>query len=187
MIVCRRKPNRLKGFNYSSNGYYYVTICVNKRKCIFGEIVNKKMNLNKYGNFVKQQWLWLENQYKYIKLDEFQIMPNHIHGIIIIIPTVGTGLDLSLQEKYLSLSNIVGAYKTTSSKLIHNLGLNSFKWQRSFYDHIIRNEKTLDKIRQYIRDNPKNWNMDRNNLKKGGDIYGQSKSTTKRKNFRINA
>ncbi|PIV10939.1 hypothetical protein COS50_02865 [Candidatus Roizmanbacteria bacterium CG03_land_8_20_14_0_80_35_26] len=105
-------------------------------------------------------------------------MPNHIHGIIIIknkkqIINVGTIHELSLQKEFISdwkqrrhmlLPIIIGFFKMNSSKSIHNLGLNSFQWQRSFYDHIIRNEKSLQKIRQYIQDNPKNWQTDRNNL-----------------------
>lgn len=168
MLRHQRKRNRLKHFDYSSSGYYFVTICVNKRECVFGEIENKKMILNELGKIVENQWLWLERQYKYTELDGFQIMPNHLHGIIVIrrksSNTVGTGLDLSLQKKYLSLSNIIGAFKTTSSKLIHQIK-HSFRWQRSFYDHIIRHEESLQKIRQYIIDNPRNWETDRNNPK----------------------
>ncbi len=93
-------------------------------------------------------------------------MPNHFHGILIIkniLNPVGTGLDLSLQKKCLSLSNIIGAFKTTSSKYIHQTGLDSFRWQRSYYDHIIRNEYSLFRIRKYIKNNPRNWEDDRNN------------------------
>lgn len=84
IIKHQRRLNRLKNFDYSKNGYYFITVCVDKRKSIFGEIKNKKMILNKYGKIIDKQWLWLEKQYPYIKLDVYQIMPNHFHGIIII-------------------------------------------------------------------------------------------------------
>ncbi len=168
MIHQQRKPNRLRNFNYSSSGYYFVTICIKDRQEYFGNVINNKMVINKFGKIVNSQWLWLKKQYiNFVDMDEFTIMPNHFHGILIIkniLTPVGTGLDLSLQIKCLSLSNIIGAFKTTSSKYIHQAGLNSFKWQRSFYDHIIRNEYSLFKIREYIRNNPRKWNEDKENL-----------------------
>lgn len=168
MVLRHRKSNRLKNFDYSSGGYYFITICINKRKNIFGEINDQKMILNKYGQIINLQWLWLEKQYhNSIEIDEYIIMPNHFHGILIIkykSNYVGTGLDLSLQKKRLSLSNFICAFKTTSSKQIHRSGLQSFQWQRSFYDEIIRNEYSLFKIRLYIKNNPENWGNDRNNL-----------------------
>lgn len=156
-----RKLNRLKGFNYSQSGYYFITVCTQNRLECFGNIDNSKMLLNKFGKIIETQWEWLAHQYPYIQLDEFVIMPNHIHGILI---NVGTGRDLSLRnQKIKSLSEIIGAFKTTSSKMIHQNGLNEFKWQRSFYDHIIRNEKSLIHIREYIINNPLNWDLDSEN------------------------
>jgi len=167
-IIKQRKPNRLKKYDYSSSGWYFITICTQNREHFFGNIVNNIMVMNKFGKIVNLQWLWLKKQYvDFVDTDEFIIMPNHFHGILIIkniLNPVGTGLDLSLQKKCLSLSNIIGAFKTTSSKYIHQTGLNSFKWQRSFYDHIIRNEYSLFRIREYIKDNPRNWEDDRNNI-----------------------
>ena len=121
------------------------------------------MILNEYGEIVKERWLWLQDQYNYVKCCEYAIMPNHFHGILIIDTIVGAGRDLPLQ-KIKPLSELIGAFKTTSSKLIHQTGLNEFRWQRSFYDHIIRNESSLNNIRQYIRQNPLNWDTDKNNL-----------------------
>jgi putative transposase len=158
-----RKTNRYKGYNYSSAGYYFVTICTKDRLSFFGKIEDGIMNLNDYGGIVKERWLWLQDQYNYVKCGEYVIMPNHFHGILIIDTIVGTGRDLSLR-KIKSLSELIGAFKTTSSKLIHQTGLNEFRWQRSFYDHIIRDESSLDNIREYIRQNPQNWETDKNNL-----------------------
>jgi len=180
-ITGGRKLNRMREYDYSQNNYYFVTICTKNWKYWLGRVGNYKMFINQFGIIVKQQWLWLIEQYPYVFLDTWMIMPNHIHGIIIIDSTleyskhgfkdnsrlVATGLDLSSQknQKILSLSNIIGAFKTTSSKLIHQAGLTNFAWQRSFYDHVIRNEKYLDKIRLYIQNNPTKWEEDRNNPK----------------------
>jgi len=167
-----RKLNRLKNFDYSVPGLYFITICVKDRELIFGDVIKGQMILNEYGEIVKQQWLWLEEQYLYINSDEFVIMPNHLHGIITIdddnVETgrdrVGTGRDLSLRTpKTKSLSELIGAFKTTSSKLIHRHGLPELQWQRSFYDRIIRDENELNRIKKYIIDNPINWEADRNN------------------------
>lgn len=181
MLIRERRRNRLKNFDYSSFGYYFVTICTKNRQEYFGEIKNRRMVLNTCGEIVRRQWLWLENHFPFIKLDEWIIMPNHVHAIVIIqkqftnieYSPVGTTLGLSLQMQHDDndmkyrriqlLPKIICALKTTTSKLIHQLGVNSFKWQRSFYDHIIRNEKSLFAIRQYIRNNPLRWEEDRNN------------------------
>jgi len=160
-----RKPNRLKGYDYSQPGYYFVTICTQNKIKYFGIIRENNMFLNKYGLIARKRWLWLEQQYKYVKLDEFVIMPNHVHGIVEIKSNVGTSRDLTLHKnndprnhiKIKPLSELIGAFKTTSSKYIHQAGLEEFAWQRSFYEHIVRNEKSLEKIRWYIKNNPSLW------------------------------
>ena len=164
-----RKNLRLKGYDYSQNGWYFITSCVQNRRNYFGKIVDGEIVLNKYGKIVKEAWLWLAKQYNYVNLDEFVVMPNHFHGIIGI-NVVGTGRDLSLRspdlslrspdlslrspdrlsqnlkttdhnlkdlKKIKSLSSLIGAFKTTSSKQIHFYKGLSFSWQRSFYDVII--------------------------------------------------
>ena len=193
MDLKERKLNRLAGFDYSNGGYYFVTICTKNRINCFGNIVNEQMMLNAYGQIVEQQWTWLQKQYKYVSLDEYIIMPNHMHGIVVIDRSVGNGRDHSggnsrdhstensdhsvgnsrdhslgnsrdcslRREKIKSLSELIGAFKTTSSKLIHRIGLNRFEWQKSFYDHIIRNEISLFNIRKYIKNNPIKWESDR--------------------------
>jgi REP element-mobilizing transposase RayT len=120
-----------------------------------------QMILNAYGKIAEQQWYWLAEQYRYIVLHEFIVMPNHMHGIIEINRNaVGTGRDLSLR-KIKSLSELMGAYKTTASKHIHLAGYVEFAWQRSFHDHIIRDEKSYERISNYIIDNPKTWDKDK--------------------------
>ncbi len=167
-VYQNRKPNRLQGYDYSRSALYFITSCVQDRVCCFGLIENNRMLLNEFGKIAEQQWFWLAKQYLYVVLHSFAIMPNHIHGIIEIDSTIvgaGTGHDLSLRGehqgiKIKSLSELMGAYKTTTSKQIHLAGLQDFKWQHSFYDHIIRNEQSYFHISDYIQNNPLNWKTD---------------------------
>jgi REP element-mobilizing transposase RayT len=123
------------------------------------------MILNEYGKIAENQWYWLGKQYAYVVLHEFVVMPNHIHGILEInrVVHVGTGGHLSVPEypKIKSLSELMGAYKTTVSKQIHEAGFPQFAWHRSFYDNIIRNETSHGKISDYIQNNPTQWKNDR--------------------------
>jgi len=161
-----RKSNRLKTYDYSQNGIYFVTICTKDKKCYFGKIVNNEIVLNDFGKIIKKQWLWLQDQYDYVYLDEFIIMPNHFHGILEIRSDRSrpvTTVNAQAHQKIKPLSQLIGAFKTRSSKYIHKQGLDDFQWQRSFYDHIIRKEESLNKIREYIMINPQEWNKDKNN------------------------
>ena len=189
-MLRNRKPNRMKGYDYSQDNLYLITSCVQDRICCFGTIADGKMELNDYGTIAEEQWHWLGKQYPYIVLHEFVVMPNHIHGIIEINRSivginpvvVGTGRDLSIQQqqpiKIKSLSELMGAYKTTSSKKIHLLECTdespgdrsrpvptntnaTFQWQRSFHDHIIRDAKSFETISNYILNNPANWIKDK--------------------------
>ena len=157
-----RKLQRLPGYDYSRSGYYYVTIKVKKSDCPLARIENNKIILYDIGKVIDQQWLWLSKQYKYINLDEYIIMPDHFHGIIEINDNiVGNGRDRSLREfKIKPLPEIIGAFKTTSSKKIHELGYGHFKWQKSFYDRIMR-KCELNIKREYIKNNPMNYNKHR--------------------------
>ena len=176
-----RKPNRLHDFDYSSDNLYYVTSCVQNRVCCFGEIVgtgrdavdrsrlsvhsdDSKMILNEYGEIAQKQWYWLSEQYPYVILHEFVVMPNHIHGIIEI---NRSRIKSSIPVKIKSLSELIGVYKTTVSKQIHLLECRdrsrpvpTFAWQRSFHEHIIRNEKEFERISEYISTNPLKWTQD---------------------------
>lgn len=169
----QRKPNRLKGYDYSQDNLYFVTSCVHNMICCFGDVVESEMILDEYGKIADQQWYWLAEQYPYIVLHEFIVMPNHMHGIIEINRNaVGTGRDLSLPgntnagpdlslPKIKPLSDIMGAYKTTVSKQIHLAGYKEFAWQRSFHDHIIRDQKSYERISNYIVNNSKMWDSDK--------------------------
>lgn len=164
-----RKRNRLKNYDYSQNGRYFVTICVKNRMEFFGKIINGKMILNIYGRIVQQSWLDLPNHYKNCHLGQFIVMPNHIHGIVVIkndIFPVGNGskpFPTMVKRKH-GLSEITRGFKTFSSRKINEQNnIMPFAWQKSFYDHIIRSNEDLNRIRAYIFNNPRNWNLDRNN------------------------
>jgi REP element-mobilizing transposase RayT len=173
--MLNRKGNRLSDFDYSQNGYYFVTICTKNRKEFFGDIRDGKMILNGLGQAVQKCWLDIPIHFPNATLDEYVVMPNHIHGILVIenSDSVGNNNHCSLQDQNASwqtrlsgsLSSMIRGFKIGVKKRCIANGKIDFAWQRSFYDHIIRNEKSLDKIRQYISDNPAQWEFDRNNPK----------------------
>ena len=166
-----RKRNRMLGFDYSSEAIYFLTICCNDREHHFGEIENDKMQLNEYGEIADKQIQWLEKQYPYFILHNYVVMPNHVHILCEIY--VGVGRDRPLHHhrdrplhsptKIKSISELMGAFKTTSSKKIHLAGNDSFQWQRSFHDHIVRNDNSYQNISNYITQNPEKWMEDRFN------------------------
>jgi putative transposase len=169
---------RLRTYDYSSSGYYFVTICTKDRQNFFGDIVAGRMRLSEIGHIAQKYWQEIPKHFPFVKLDEFQTMPNHIHGILIIRKTtnhtkhvvetrqclVSTGINRFQNQGRDTISSIVGSYKSICTKTVNAMKNNiSFAWQPRFYDHIIRNETSLNRIRKYIRDNPLNWTDDENN------------------------
>ena len=182
-----RHTIRLKNYDYSQNGLYFVTICTENRECLLGDIVDGKMILNECGEIVNDVLNSLPDRYKQIELDLYQIMPNHIHMIIIIHPVVGAIHESPLHESPLPkspnrrfikrgdqrelLPQCIGYFKMNSSKQInqfvrahHDAPQQQKIFQRNYYEHVIRNENELNKIREYIRINPQIWDRDRNNI-----------------------
>ncbi len=159
-----RKANRLKDYDYSRNGFYFVTICTKNRKEYFGEINDEGIILNDSGEIAAKLWRESPNHFENVKLDEHIIMPNHVHGIVIIDSPVGNRHACSLQEdrQYQKLPVVIGSYKSAVTRKI-NKTHNEFNWQKSFYDHIIRNDKSLHRIRKYIHYNPLKWEYDQEN------------------------
>lgn len=119
-------------------------------------IINFEMKLNKYGLIVDEKINWLQEQYPYVEIHVHQVMPNHFHLILEIDSLKVKDLEIKIK----SLSSLIGAMKTTSSKLIHDAGFNDFQWHRSFHDHIIRDEKSYLNIFNYIINNPNSWKKD---------------------------
>ena len=140
-----RKNPRLKDYDYSLGGYYFITICTKDKSHYFGEILNEKMKLTTIGEIPNKNIETLEKTYKTIKIDKYVLMPNHIHMILIID-----------KETNLSVSNIIKKYKEWVTKQI-----GESIWQKSYYDHIIRNEKDYYRIWKYIDENELKWSLDK--------------------------
>jgi REP element-mobilizing transposase RayT len=161
-----RKSIRLRGYDYSNQGAYFVTICTWNRENILGDVFNSVMQLNSFGEIVMKCWQGLPIHYKNIALDEVVIMPNHLHGIIWInSDIVGAGLKPAPTNIRHGLSEIIRALKTFSSRQM-NKNRNTPGtpvWQRNYFDRVIRNENELHAIREYIINNPLQWDMDENN------------------------
>jgi putative transposase len=163
-----RKPIRLRNYDYSQSGGYFVTICTYHRECLFGKIADGRMVLNKIGEVVSEEWVKTEIARKNVEIDVFVVMPNHIHGIMVllensvgatrrVVPTIGLASG--------SIGAIVGQFKSTVTKrinLIREAPALPF-WQRNYYEHIIRNEIELSRIGEYIENNPLKWELDREN------------------------
>jgi putative transposase len=159
-----RHSTRLRGYDYTLNGIYYITICsFNKRK-LFGDIQDGKIRISDLGLIVQEEWLKTEKLRKYVILGEFIIMPNHFHGIIIIQNSVQSALHFEDERKNFaaSLGSIMINFKAAVTKQCRSLTQNNTLeiWQRNYFDHIIRNEDDLNRCREYIIQNPANWNKD---------------------------
>lgn len=172
-----RKSIRLKGWDYRNPGLYFVTICTDERRHHFGNIKNGVMSLSVPGCVAWHYWRQIPHHQENVVLDEFVVMPDHIHGIIGIESeeeTVGTLHATSVRNENVaqdkmssispeagSLSAIIRSYKSAITRWCNAHEHEYFAWQSRFYDHIIRNERTLNRIRQYIFDNPLQWQKDK--------------------------
>ncbi|MCZ8065996.1 MAG: transposase [Microcystis sp.] len=175
-----RRSIRLRNYDYSQPGAYFVTICTYQKQSWFGEIKNGQIYLNQLGKIVADEWLKTCKIRPNFKLDEWVIMPNHFHGIVIINDYSGDDqslgardapLDLGardapLQQKPNSLSSCIAGFKSAVTKRINLLRQNTDPpiWQRNYYESILRDEKYLAVVREYIINNPKNWPNDRDYL-----------------------
>ena len=171
-----RQSLRLPGFDYSRPGFYFITICTRNRGHLFGSISNGAMELNAFGKIAEGIWAEIDQHYPQAKTDAFVVMPNHIHGIVEIIKSPVDAIhELHLRDEQsvrnpkrrrkMVLPLVVGRYKMRVSKetnLLRNTPGHSV-WQRNYYEHIIRNEESLHRIREYIALNPSLWNKERFN------------------------
>ncbi len=159
-----RRSIRLKDYDYSSPGSYFVTVLAYKRECLFGNVVSGKMRLNQYGKILYQSWEWLPRRYPYIMNEIFVIMPNHFHGILQILEVddYGKGGSRPALTIIKPLGQLIGAFKTISAKQINiSRGTPGFPvWHRNYYEHIIRNQSDLESIADYILANPTHWTDD---------------------------
>lgn len=179
-----RQSIRMKGYDYTLPGAYFVTLLSQNRVCLFGEVENGEIKLSKIGQLVIDCWYGIPKMFNNIELDEFVLMPNHLHGILLINEAPGKGeafSDMNTSQHVLGLENasplqprgtqsgslsaVIQNFKSVSTRRVNQKFFKSGNkiWQRSFYERIVRNDRELNAIRQYILDNPLNWEMDKEN------------------------
>lgn len=198
----------MQGYDYTNPGAYFVTACTWNRECLFGDIIGGQMQMNEYGKIVRDEWMRTEDVRPNIELDEFIVMPNHLHGILVINDDArgahtpvgarrcldparlaperreqpsenvngygnietrranqGATHRVAPTCKSGSIGAIVGQFKSSTTKLINRIRKHPGMpvWQRNYFEHVIRNEKDLIQIRQYIKGNPLQWELDGEN------------------------
>jgi putative transposase len=160
----RRKDLRLRHYDYTQAGAYFITLCVCHRACLLGVVRDDSVHLSASGDMVAEVWADLPNYYANLALDAFVIMPNHIHGIIFL-SNAGAGFKPAQTGTNHALPEIVRGFKTFSAKRINVLRQMSGTpvWQRNYFEHVIRNETELLQVRQYIENNPAQWALDAEN------------------------
>jgi putative transposase len=168
-----RRKLRLPDFDYRQVGSYFVTICTHDRQCVLGDVAEGNISLSRAGKIVRTLWQSLTDRHDGVVIDEFTIMPNHLHGII------------ELAESNAPLPSLVGAFKSLSTKAVNaaNATPSHRLWQRSYHEHVIRDERARDRIREYIQNNPVKWHLDRENPVNWGPLRtrgGQSPAPTNR-------
>jgi putative transposase len=169
----RIESARLPGWDYRTAGWYFVTVCTRDHTPFFGHVVDDDMILSPIGEIVAEEWQRTPEVRPNVDLDEWIIMPNHLHSILVIVDTpdivetprrgVSTGNHTPTGQRLMagSLGAIVGQIKSVCTKRVWAAGYIDFDWQSRFHDHIIRGEGSLRRIRQYIADNPRTWTEDR--------------------------
>ena len=163
----RRRSIRLRHHDYSRAGAYYITVCTDGRKLLFGEVIDDEVKLNELGRIAAEEWSKSAQVRSEIELDAWVVMPNHVHGIVMIAgrergdqPVAPTG---GLRSR--SLGALIGGFKSAATSRINAMRCTpgASVWQRNYYEHVIRDESALNRIRQYIVDNPARWSEDPEN------------------------
>jgi REP element-mobilizing transposase RayT len=178
-----RRSIRLRDYDYSQVGAYFVTVCTHNRTCLFGDVVDGEMVTNDAGRIVQAIWKALPLHYPGVALDEFVIMPKHVHGIIVLDSGVGaqfiappdadgsegainrapTTDALSASDRPPTLGDIVRGFKARSTRLLRRDRGYQRVWQRNYYEHVLRDKGSLSRVREYISNNPLHWAFDREN------------------------
>lgn len=162
-----RRSIRITDYDYSQSGWYYVTICTFDGECLFGKVNKETMILNEVGKNADRCWLKIPEHCSNVKLYDYIVMSNHIHGIIELVnENVGVQYLEPLQHRYQhiipqSVGSIVCGFKVGVSKWVRKNTNVKYVWQRNYYEHIIRNEKDLFRIQNYINENPLRWSEDK--------------------------
>lgn len=170
----RVESTRLSNRDYASNGLYFVTICTNNRQYFFGDIIDGQVEYSPIGQIAEKYWAEIPQHSKYTYVDSYVIMPNHVHGIVVLDKpdNVETqefaSLNCDKSNKFgplkrNSLQSIIHSYKSAVTRWCRKNGHEHFGWQERFYEHIIRADDSVDRIRDYITCNPAKWESDKNN------------------------
>ena len=156
-----RRSIRLPKYDYAGRGSYFITICVQNRERILGHILSGEVFLSRLGVIADVLWHEIPNHFENVKIHAFVAMPNHIHGVFQITEYQGTPMPKNRFQNpgKNTVSSIVGAYKASVSRHAHRLGM-EFAWQRNYYEHVIRDAEDWERIINYIKDNPINWEKD---------------------------
>lgn len=166
--IHHRRSIRLKNYDYTQEGAYFITICTKNKQCIFGEIEQGEIKLNVLGTIAYECWQEIPQHFPHVKLDSFVIMPNHVHGILWIDRLIHSDREPREYGKMVagSIPCVIRSYKSAVTKKINHIcdhkGTSSV-WQRNFYEHIHRSEESLEVVRRYIISNPLNWDDDSEN------------------------
>lgn len=158
--IHHRRSIRLKGYNYSQPGMYFITLCCQNRKCLFGKVVNGQMVLNDMGQIAHNEWLKTMELRDNVELGEFVIMPNHFHAIIQLLFRWGE-CNSPQRVPSQTIGAIVRGYKPAVTKQLNLINNGIVVWQRNYYEHIIRDERSYERISKYIINNPAKWNDDK--------------------------
>jgi len=181
-----RRSIRLRGHDYASPGAYFVTICTQDRQCLFGDVVGGDMQLNDGGRVAEECWWAIPKHFPHAALDAFVVMPNHVHGVIMMTDTVGAK-NLSplhdadaatFRSPSMTIGSIVRGFKVGVTKWFRKRTDIYSIWQRNYYEHIIRNEDELIQTRTYIAENPLKWELDENHPRYGVDQRRRGGSRT---------
>jgi len=164
--IHHRKSIRLRNFDYSHAGAYFITICTQNRECLFGEIVADEMQLDSVGLIVKKIWQEIPIHYPQLALDEFVVMPNHIHGIINLHRRdLGTASSAPMEFRCIvpTLGKIMRRFKSMSAIAVNKSLGRSLQplWQRNYWERVVRDEKELHAMQEYIANNPRQWELDK--------------------------
>ena len=152
--IHHRKSIRLRNYDYSQAGAYFITVCAQNKECLFGDIVDDAMQLNDAGRIILLIWSEIPTHYQQVELDEFVIMPNHVHGIINIVGAASSAA---------TIGNIIRRFKSMSAIAVNkSLGRSSQPlWQRNYWERVVRDEKELHGMQEYIVNNPRQWELDK--------------------------
>jgi putative transposase len=159
----RKQPLRVKMFDYRTAGYYFVTVCTANRICCLGDCLEDRIILSPLGKIVQDCWEKIGQHNAHVQVDQFVVMPNHVHGILVFNDREisQTTRRCSVNSLSGSLASVIGSFKSASTRLGRDmLNPELSLWQARYYEHVIRTEKALGKIRNYVSNNPVYWYLD---------------------------